>query len=311
MDWKRFFDSIGMNGTWWQWRIYRWQEAWRARNDPQAKPVQSAAARYVFCRKCGAMMLAGESACSRCGATAPSRASAWFQRTLGLVMPQWHPVSSLLLFANVANLLTAMFVFGASQLLNPTGIMLVKMGALDPTMFLAGDFWRIITYGYLHIGIMHIGFNLLALSQVGPVLEEQVGSPRLFSIYTLSLISGGALDVILRGNQSILVAGASGALFGLIGFGMSFAHFYGGSAGRAQRDFFLRWAIYGFAFGYLIGADNICHLGGFIMGAALGFLIERERGQADRFNAVWKAIAWLLALVTVGAFILMLLASSS
>ena len=106
----------------------------------------------------------------------------------------------------------------------------------------------------------------------------------------------------------MLIAGASGALFGLIGFGMSFAHFYGGPAGRQQRNFFLHWAVYGFLFGMLVGADNICHAGGFAVGAVAGFLVERERARRDALTPLWQGLAALCALATVAAFGWMILA---
>lgn len=216
--------------------------------------------------------------------------------------PAWLTTTNALLALNAVNLLAAMALFGASNLFRPDSWMLYRMGALDPMLFLHGEYWRIVTYGFLHIGLLHIGFNMVALNQVGPVLERQVGSARVFSVYMLALLGGGLADILLRGPTSMLIAGASGALFGLIGFGMSYAHFYGGAAGRAQRNFFLQWAAYGFLFGLLIRADNICHLGGFITGACAGFLVERERANAERFAPIWRALALFLAGLIVFAF---------
>ena len=108
--------------------------------------------------------------------------------------------------------------------------------------------------------------------------------------------------MLWRGAAVINIAGASGALFGLIGLGMAYAHFYGGPQGRAQRDFFLKWALYSFAFGYLIGADNLAHGGGFIAGAALGWLFERQQRGGDRGRRFWSLAAVALATLTVAAF---------
>ncbi len=211
-------------------------------------------------------------------------------------------VSTVILGLNLLVMLVAMAIFGARNLFEPEGVMLYRMGALDPLFFRAGEYWRIITYGFLHIGLMHIAFNMIALSQVGPVLEGQVGSVRFLAVYLLTLIAGGAADILVRGSSQMLIAGASGALFGLIGFGMSYAHFYGGMAGQQQRNFFLQWALYGFVFGFIVRADNICHFGGFVAGAVCGFLVERERGLAGRFTPVWIFLASVLSLLTVTAF---------
>jgi rhomboid protease GluP len=115
-------------------------------------------------------------------------------------------------------------------------------------------------------------------------------------------MGGGAADILVRGPILMVIAGASGALFGLIGFGMSFAHFYGGPAGRAQRNFFLQWAIYGFLFGLVVRADNICHLGGFITGAILGYVVERERARHHQLTPLWCGVATLCSLLVLAAF---------
>ena len=215
-----------------------------------------------ICLTCRALMDAEDTVCSQCGAQARNRRLDSVQRSVGLVLPAFFPASAVLLALNLLNLAVAMALFGVDQLFTPTSRMLLAMGALDPYSFTMGEYWRLITYGFLHIGVLHIVFNMMALSQVGPVLEREVGSARFLSVYLLSLIGGGALDVLVRGPVIMVIAGASGALFGLIGFGMSYAHFYGGPAGRAQRNFFLQWALYGFVFGFVVRADNICHLGG-------------------------------------------------
>lgn len=248
--------------------------------------------------------------CARCGAAAPSPAQRSWTRALGLVLPGFFPASTVLLALNLLNLGVVLLWFGLKQLFQPEGLVLLTMGALDPYSFLQGEYWRIVTYGFLHIGLLHIVFNMMALSQVGPVLEREVGSARLVCVYFLSLIGGGAADILVRGPVIMVIAGASGALFGLIGFGMAYAHFYGGPLGRAQRNFFLQWAFYGFLFGFVVRADNICHLGGFITGAALGYIVERERTRRDQRTPVWQGLAALCSLLTLGAFAWMIWAQN-
>ncbi len=247
-----------------------------------------------------------DTVCPQCGATLPSRSGETLGRALGLVLPRVHPASAVLLFLNLAHLAVVLAVFGPGQLFHPAPAMLYQAGALDPYSFLAGQYWRLITYGFLHIGLLHIAFNMMALSQVGPVLEAEVGSARFLSVYLLALIGGGAMDVLVRGPTMMIIAGASGALFGLIGFGMSYAHFYGGPAGRAQRNFFLQWALYGFVFGFLVRADNLCHLGGFLTGAVLGYLVERERVRHEQLTPLWSGVAACLSVLTLAAFVWML-----
>ncbi|MBN1270412.1 MAG: rhomboid family intramembrane serine protease [Kiritimatiellae bacterium] len=303
MDWKRLFDSLGMNGTQWQWRIYRWEEKWKDLVFAARQKKGTVTYQHKFCPACGSLMDHSETQCPRCGMRAPSWRAQVMKRVFGLVLPAYYPASTLLLVANLTNLLVMLLAFGLKQLLAPDLEALVRMGALVPAMVAEGQYFRLITYGYLHIGILHIGFNMLVLSQVGPVLEKDIGTPRFFSLYTLALAAAGGLDLLWRGPVMTVIAGASGALFGLIGFGASHAHFYGGPFGREQRSFYLRWALYGFVFGFMIGADNIAHLGGFLMGAVLGFLIERERTLRDRLTPVWTFLAYGALVLTVGSFV--------
>ena len=264
-----------------------------------------------LCPSCRALMDAEDTICAQCGARVSGTRTGSVRRSIGLVLPAVFPASMILLGLNLANQAIALVLFGTGQLLNPTPVMLLSMGALDPYSFAQGEYWRLITYGFLHIGFMHILFNMMALSLVGPVLEREVGSARFLSVYLLSLIGGGAADVLVRGPVIMVIAGASGALFGLIGFGMTYAHFYGGPAGRAQRNFFLQWALYGFVFGFVVRADNICHLGGFITGAILGYVVERERAHRDLLTPLWSGVAAACSLLAIAAFAWMIWAHIS
>ena len=251
MNLKKFFDTLGMNGTVWQWKIWKWKKNFSG----QIRGAQ-------------------------------------FQTSL------------LLILANGVVAAAGVKFFGLSHLFSPHSVSLLRMGAFNPELFSQGEFWRIITYGYLHIGILHILMNMLSLSQVGPMLEEQIGKRRLFVIYTFSLVAGATADLIVRGGNSYaVIAGASGAIFGLIGFGISYEHFYGGPAGKQNRDFFFRWALYALAFGWLVHADNIAHLGGMVTGMILGPLIYKERRIRQKTNFLWTILTIVCLLATVASFV--------
>jgi rhomboid protease GluP len=227
-------------------------------------------------------------------------------RRVGLSIPRFVPAANVLVGLNLAYMLLAMAIFGAHNLFEPEPEMLYRMGALIPAAFYQGEYFRLITYAFLHIGLLHLAFNMLALSQVGPAIETEIGSSRFVAVYLLSLLGGSVADVLVRGPAVLLIAGASGALFGLIGFGISYAHFYGGYIGREQRNFFLQWAAYSLVFGFIIGADNICHLGGLLVGFVCGFLVERERARRFEYDKLWLALAMLLSLAAAGAFVWLL-----
>ncbi len=309
MDWKKFFDSLGMNGTKWQWRIMRWQKSWSDRGTTMRQQGKQVAYRHKFCDECGALLDRNDKECHRCGA----RASTWrgqaFRRAIGMVIPSSVPVSMTITSVNIIMFIVIVAMGGPQALFSPPREVMLRLGVLVPVLVHGGDYWTIITCGYLHFGIIHIGFNMLVLSQVGPMLEDEIGASRFFTLYTLSLIGGAMLGLLVRGPVVVFVAGASGALFGLIGFGVSYAHFRGGNA-HAQRDFFLRWAFFAFIIGILVpGIDNLGHLGGFLTGAALGYVIERERIHMPWLSRVWPKTMYVCIALTLAAFIWMIKAN--
>lgn len=88
--------------------------------------------------------------------------------------------------------------------------------ALVPMVVADGEWWRLITSGFLHLSISHIALNMLALYFVGPGLERVLGTWRYLSLYLLSLLGGSAAVMLFAAHNSV-TGGASGAIFGLMG----------------------------------------------------------------------------------------------
>ena len=88
-------------------------------------------------------------------------------------------------------------------------------GALFGPSVAAGDWWRPLTGGFLHVNIAHVGFNMFLLWQLGGLLEPAVKRVAFSVLYVLSLLGGSFLTLILD-NDAVTV-GASGAVFGLMG----------------------------------------------------------------------------------------------
>jgi membrane associated rhomboid family serine protease len=87
---------------------------------------------------------------------------------------------------------------------------------LVPGLVQAGEWWRVVTSGFLHIGPIHLLFNMVALWVLGRDLERALGRTRFLAVYLVSLL-GGAAAVMLFYAPDARVAGASGAVFGLMG----------------------------------------------------------------------------------------------
>lgn len=91
----------------------------------------------------------------------------------------------------------------------------VDLGLWEPFLAAEGEWYRLVTAGFLHFGLIHIGFNMLLLYQLGQLLEPAVGRVRFGLMYLAALLGGSAGALLLEPNS--LSGGASGAVFGLMG----------------------------------------------------------------------------------------------
>lgn len=307
MDWKSFFDALGLNGTRWQWKILKLQERWADFRAGTGTRAANAGYQHRLCRACGGLADRETTVCPRCGAKLENWRRVQIRRAAGMIVPEGFTISYLLVALNVAAMAAVMIRFGFSSLLSPHPYVLGMSGGLMPELVAHGQWWRLISYAFLHGGLLHILFNMSALSQVGPVTESEIGRPRFWVLYVLCALAGALADVVWHAQFGTrpLVVGASGAIFGLIGFGLTYNYFHGGHAGRVNTGVYLQWALFGFAFGFIVGGiDNVCHAGGFIAGAILGWVINRDLRHGDRFTWVWNGLAGLAALATLTALAL-------
>ena len=193
---------------------------------------------------------------------------------------------------------------GLSPLMNPDANLLVHAGAqFWPLVLYQGEWWRCLTYAYTHGGIIHLGFNMVALYQVGPFIETELGAARFLVLYTVTALTATALGYFW--HPMAPVVGASGSLFGLIGFAVTWFHRMG-PPGEYIRNFMFRWALFAFVFGLLVGADNAAHLGGALGGAILGLILPiGVRGQRAAAPLV-NTLAVLCLVATLGSFTMLI-----
>jgi rhomboid protease GluP len=134
----------------------------------------------------------------------------------------------------------------------------------------------LLTSCFLHFSLIHIGFNMYALRQVGPFVEINVGTARFASMYLASGIAGSAASALWGGllSQERLSAGASGAICGVIGTALVLGARMQGWRGPIVRSmgFWLALTIF---LGFGIGADNAAHIGGAATGAIFAGLWRR------------------------------------
>ncbi len=159
-----------------------------------------------------------------------------------------------------------------------------------------GAFWQLVTSGFAHVEVWHIGFNMLALWFLGPQLEAVLGRTRFLALYVVALLSGSVLVYWLAAEQSATL-GASGAIFGLIGALLVVAQKVGGDVRTL-----LIWL--GLNVFLTLRIDNISwqgHLGGFLG----GFLAALVLIYAPRSRRTMLQVAGLsvLAVVVLAAVI--------
>ena len=142
---------------------------------------------------------------------------------------------------------------------------LIRYGANYSFLVRRGEYFRLITYMFLHGGIMHIVLNMYSLYIVGPKVEDFFGKWKYLLIYLFSGISGGLLSIAF--NQNVISIGASGAIFGLFGALIYFGYNYRGYIGAMIRSQIVPIVIYNLLIGLFIpGIDMWGHVGGLIGG---------------------------------------------
>jgi rhomboid protease GluP len=183
---------------------------------------------------------------------------------------------------------------------------LVQLGANFAPMVTLGDYWRLFTANFLHIGLMHLAFNLYALYIVGTEVEMFYGPARFLVIYLLTGLSGAIASYAFTYGLS---AGASTAIFGLIGTLVAFfvrnRDVFGEMSRSRLTNLMVVIAINVF-YGMSVGTiDNWGHAGGFIGGVILGWLLcpfYQVEGQrvVDRTSLRSEWLGVLLVAVLIG-----------
>jgi membrane associated rhomboid family serine protease len=151
-----------------------------------------------------------------------------------------------------------------------------------------GEWWRIVTGGFLHGGIAHIALNMFALYQVGRFVEMLYGKRRFALIYALALVGSGLAVVFLTPDE--VTIGASGAIFGLFGALVSVGVRMG-PRGRSLITQVLPIIVINLVFTFAFpGISWAAHVGGLITGFVAGLLLymvsprERQRAYAYAFQ---------------------------
>lgn len=218
------------------------------------------------------------------------------------LMPANRFVTSLLLLVNGAIYLT-IYVSDNQNFIRVA----VKQAFF---IFRGGEWWRLITAGYFHTQLMHLGMNAWALFNMGGIVEDLLGAKRMFTAYTVGTITGFLLSSIVNPNSPSL--GASAGAFGLIGALIAYGTRSKSSHAQAIKKYFIESAIFGLVMGFLmrsmnIPIDNSAHIGGLAGGFVTAWLAGEPRLVNDWKENIWTVAAGLSLFVTVLSFARMMM----
>ena len=258
-----------------------------------------------MCPHCRAFITTNDKVCPYCnervGARAIDRRSD--SPILGLI-PQVRFNTVLILLINfglyIATTIYTMRIAGEGLATNIDTRVLYAFGAKVGLAQLHGEWWRLVTAGFLHGSIFHILMNSWVLFDLGPQVEEIYGAARMWVIYFCSSFFGFFVSAWWSPIPSI---GASAALCGLIGAMIALGVTQSGPAAQMIRSVYVRWAVYILIFSLLGGVDMAAHVGGGVAGFALGYLAGLPGPEGRPTERLWRIAAWLCVVLTLLSFL--------
>jgi rhomboid protease GluP len=287
-----------------------------------------------MCRNCGAIVGAGETQCAVCGSPTTSvpssgRTAQPDHETLRFARAILNRPYKFTIILLVANIFVFMLMWQSSGMSSPVLLrgfpypVLLAYGAKLNTLIDAGEWWRFVTPMFIHVNLPHLLVNMYSLWIVGPYVEKLYGSAKFTVFWVVTGVAGvigSYLTVRPTTSNSVAQflfkvndepsAGASGALFGLVGvlfvFGIKFRHELPEGFKRAFGTGMVPIILINLVIGYLGRGfiDNGAHLGGLVSGAALALVVQYRRpGESKGVALTWRALQGaVLGLVAISFF---------
>jgi membrane associated rhomboid family serine protease len=166
---------------------------------------------------------------------------------------------------------------------------LTNAGAVYGPAVANGEWWRLITGAFLHLGLLHIGFNMYALWLFGPIMEQMYGHVEFGVIYLLCALGGNVLTILAAPNVPAL--GASGAIFGLFGLGFIVSrrrHLLLGPQARAMLSRIGMLLVLNLIITFSVPFISWTgHVGGLAVGAVIGLLLAPA--NVPTLGGMWRA----------------------
>ena len=288
-----------------------------------------------MCRNCGAIVGAGQSQCSVCGAATGEQSASRRPpvvsdretiRFARAILARPYVFTIILLMANI-------FIF--LLMWQSSGMRLSLLEPFPPEILIAygaklnllindqNQWWRLVTPMFVHVNLLHLLVNMYSLWILGPYVEKLYGSAKFIVFWVLTGIGASVASYLTVVNTSpsfgplgrflfrpdMPSAGASGSLFGLVGvlfaFGIKYRHELPEGFKRAFGTGLLPMILLNLFIGYVGSGifDNAAHLGGLISGAGLGFIVGYRRpGEKPNVAIFWRVLQVLAVALVVFSF---------
>lgn len=309
--WIGLLNLLGFKSPAWEWRKSRWKMSLEAKLASWEMTERGIRAPVRMCPHCRELVNRSLSTCPACGGSMAGVAGGGSKRLFAAVLPHFSSLTSVLITANVLLMALPLITWGQSpqsgffSLLSPSGAAQFVWGSKYTSAIIEmGQYWRLVTAGFLHGGILHLAMNCYALSILGPLIENSFGWRKTLFVYVACDIAAFAMSTWWRPDTSSV--GASGPLFGLLGFGFIYGRFRAGERGRAVAQQLMGFITPAIVMLIIPGIDNAAHVGGFIAGGILAFLVDAGEPYTPGQRRIWSLITVLTFIVLLGSFALML-----
>lgn len=260
----------------------------------------------ILCPNCRKLISADESRCPHCGTRGPG---SWWKNNLW-TQSFYNPEQLVrsIIYINVGMYFISLLLFPTSfsvslnpfTFLMPDHKSLLLLGETGTTPIdIYHRWWSLLAANYLHGGILHIFFNMVALRQLAPLVIREYGTSRMIIIYTIGGVTGFWVSYLAGVRFTI---GASAAVCALIGALLYYGKSRGGVYGNTIYKQVIGWVVGLFLFGLMARGiiNNWGHGGGIVAGAILGFLIKyREKAPESIIHKILAGLCVVLTLTVL------------
>jgi rhomboid protease GluP len=262
----------------------------------------------TLCSNCRKLISTQDQICPHCGVRRPALYGprSWVRRLLTEDLVEAAViicVAVYLLHLGLTFIVDREALFSPSSFFDiggPSWRVSMLAGGTHGSDLTSGRPWTLITASFVHLNLLHIGFNMMWLMSLGRAASALWGTARFVIVFTLTGIGGFLLSNIMWGGPT---AGASCALFGLMGSLATFGYRRGGTVGEQIKQSMVRWVVLAVLISFGIGGINhFGHAGGLFTGIALGFWVPRlETREAPRWVELAALACIAATVVSLGA----------